>query len=78
VAEPAETDGQGPAPAGEQVHLPGPTFLPAFLAFGLTLSVVGIVITWVLSVIGVVIVAATLTRWIRETREDIADLPLEH
>ena len=77
MATQTETDGGAPPP-GEQVHLPGPSYLPIWLAFGLTLAICGIVITWILTVIGAVIVLWALARWIRETREDIAELPLEH
>jgi hypothetical protein len=65
-------------PPSEVVHLPGPSYLPVAVAFGLTLAVVGIVITWVLSVIGGLIGIVAIVRWIREAREDIAELPLEH
>jgi hypothetical protein len=65
-------------PPGEAVHLPGPSYLPALTAFGITLALVGVVITWFLTGIGVVIAIVAITRWIRETREDISELPLEH
>ena len=65
-------------PVGEAVHLPGPSYLPALTAFGITLALVGIVVSWAMTAIGVVIVVVALWRWIRETREDISELPLEH
>jgi Cytochrome c oxidase subunit IV len=65
-------------PAGEAVHLPGPTYLPVVTAFGLTIAVTGIVLSWVLVGIGVVIVLVALWRWIGHTRRDISELPLEH
>ncbi|HKF81074.1 MAG TPA: hypothetical protein VKB17_09645 [Thermoleophilaceae bacterium] len=68
----------GVPPAGEAVHLPGPSYLPALTAFGVTLSLVGIVVLWVITVIGVVITVIAVARWIRETREDISELPLGH
>lgn len=71
-AEPA------PPPPGEVVHLPGPSYLPVMTAFGISLAVVGIVIWWVLIVIGLVIAVITISRWVRSTRADIAELPLEH
>jgi hypothetical protein len=39
---------------------------------------VGVVVTWVLTGIGVVITVVAVTRWIRESREAISELPLEH
>jgi hypothetical protein len=65
-------------PAGEAVHLPGPSYLPVITAFGTTIAVVGVVISWVLVVIGGVIALVAIYRWIRETREDISELPLQH
>jgi hypothetical protein len=71
--------GGDPAPpSGETVHLPGPTYLPVVTAFGLTIAITGIVINWVLVGLGVVIVVVALWRWIRDTRRDISELPLEH
>jgi hypothetical protein len=65
-------------PPGEAVHLPGPSYLPVVTALGLTIALVGIVIAWFLIVIGVVITLIAVLRWIRETRSDISELPLDH
>jgi Cytochrome c oxidase subunit IV len=65
-------------PPGEPVHLPGPSYLPVITAAGITLAVVGVVITWALVAIGLVITVVAVFRWIRETREDVSELPLEH
>jgi hypothetical protein len=72
------TNGDQAPPAGEAVHLPGPSYLPVITAAGLTLALTGVVINWVMTGIGVVITLVAVVRWIRETREDIAELPLEH
>jgi Cytochrome c oxidase subunit IV len=64
--------------AGELIHLPGPSFIPVMTAFGLTLAVVGVVISWILVGIGLVITVVAIGRWIRETRSEISELPLEH
>jgi hypothetical protein len=64
--------------AAEAVHLPGPSYLPVLTALGITIALVGIVISWVLVGLGVVLVVVVATRWIRQTREDISELPLEH
>jgi type IV secretory pathway TrbD component len=71
-------DGELIPPPSEQIHLPGPSFLPVMLAFGITLALVGVVLTWVVFGIGFVIFLVALIRWIRETRADISELPLEH
>ena len=64
--------------AGEAIHLPGPSYQPVALAFGLTLAITGVVLFPVVAVIGLVIVLITLYLWIRDTRRDVSELPLEH
>ena len=64
--------------AGESIHLPGPSYQPALVAFGLTLAVVGVVLSPILVVIGLLITLITVFRWIRDTRREISELPLEH
>ena len=64
--------------AGEAIHLPGPSYQPVVLAFGLTLAVTGVVLFPVLAVIGGVISIVALIGWIRDTRREISELPLEH
>ena len=71
------TNGTLPPPS-EEIHLPDPSYMPVLLAFGTTIAVVGVVLTWVMVAIGVIIVLVALTRWIRQTREEMAELPLEH
>jgi hypothetical protein len=64
--------------AGEAIHLPGPSYQPVVLAFGLTLAVTGVVIYPPMTVIGLLIVLVTVWMWIRGTRREIRELPLEH
>ena len=63
---------------GEAIHLPGPSYHPVLVAFGVTLAVVGVVLFPAASVIGLLITLVTLFHWIRDTRRDISELPLEH
>ena len=65
-------------PVGEEIHLPGPSFLPIFMAVGITLAVIGITIHFLITVVGAIIFLFTCVRWLRETRESMAELPLEH
>jgi small-conductance mechanosensitive channel len=65
-------------PPSEEIHLPDPSYMPVLLAFGVTLVVVGVVLTWIMVAIGLIIAVVALTRWIRQTREEMAELPLEH
>jgi hypothetical protein len=78
MADATRSPDDGAPPPGEAVHLPGPSYLPAVTALGITLALVGVVVTWVITGIGVVITVVAVTRWIRETREDISELPLQH
>ena len=78
MADDPEGRGSDVPPPGEAIHLPGPSYLPVLTAFGITIALVGIVIAWFLVVIGVVITLIVVFRWIRDTREDISELPLEH
>jgi len=64
-------------PAGEEIHLPGPTILPILTALGITLSLVGITTMIELTVIGVLLTIGCVVRWIKDTRHDIGELPLD-
>jgi hypothetical protein len=64
--------------AGEAIHLPGPSYLPVATAFGVAIAVVGVVLSWVIVGIGLVIAVIAIGRWIGETRRETAELPLEH
>jgi hypothetical protein len=65
-------------PAGEEIHLPGPTMQPLLLTVGVTAILIGVTTTWILWVAGGVLTIAVMIRWIMDTRRDIAELPLEH
>lgn len=64
-------------PAGEEIHLPGPTMLPLLTAVGITLAVVGITISRYILVAGVILTVVCVIRWIRDTRVEIDELPLD-
>ena len=65
-------------PAGEEVHLPGPTILPLVAAIAITLIVIGTTLDWIFSAVGGVILVIVVVRWVRDTRRDVAELPAEH
>lgn len=65
-------------PAGEEIHLPGPSILPFLTAIGVTLAVVGITTSLILVIGGVILTVACVLRWIADTRRDIDELPLDH
>jgi hypothetical protein len=74
---PPQTDAELPPPS-EEVHLPEPSFLPVWTAFGLTIGLVGILLSWVIFGIGMAIALVAIFKWIKSAREELNDLPLEH
>jgi hypothetical protein len=66
------------APPAEAIHMPEPSYMPATLALGIMVTLVGILTGIMISIIGLIIVVVILVRWIRSARADMADLPLEH
>ena len=74
-----ESDHPGPAPpAGEELHLPGPSALPLLTAIAITLVVVGTTISLILSIVGLVFLVIFVWRWVGDTRRDIGELPEQH
>ena len=65
-------------PPGEEIHLPGPSLLPIFLAVTITVALVGVTLGPVFWVPGVVLTVVVIVRWIGDTRREIEDLPAEH
>jgi hypothetical protein len=64
-------------PAGEEVHLPGPSIVPVLMAVGITLALVGITTFIVLTVIGGILTIGCAVAWIKDARHDIDELPLD-
>lgn len=48
----------------EHEGLPEPTYWPAVLAFGITLIFWGILTSWIISGVGLIVFAVALTGWI--------------
>ena len=65
-------------PAGEEIHLPGPTILPVLLTLGVTMALLGVTTSWILWLPGTLLVLWVIVRWVRDTRHDMAELPLDH
>jgi type IV secretory pathway TrbD component len=65
-------------PAGEDIHLPGPSILPLLSGVAITCMVIGLTISWWFSIFGVVLFVITTFIWVRDTRRDIDALPEEH
>jgi hypothetical protein len=64
-------------PVGEEIHLPGPTILPLLSALGITLLLVGVTTFIELTVAGGLLTVGCLVRWIKDTRREVDELPLD-
>jgi hypothetical protein len=64
--------------AMEEIHLPGPTLVPLFAAIGITLALVGPILSWWFVGAGGAITLLALGAWIRDVRADIERLPADH
>jgi hypothetical protein len=67
-----------PPPVGEEIHLPGPSILPVLTAVGITAALVGITTFIELTVAGGLLTIGCVWRWVKDTRADIDELPLDH
>jgi hypothetical protein len=65
-------------PPGEEIHLPGGSIQPVLLTLGITVALVGVTFNVALVIAGGILALAVVIAWIRDTRRDIAELPLEH
>jgi Flp pilus assembly protein TadB len=74
-----DSDHPSPAPpAGEEIHLPGPSLLPFACAVALTMIVIGTTINLLISAVGLIAFVIIVIRWVADTRRDVAELPEEH
>jgi hypothetical protein len=64
-------------PVGEEIHLPGPSVLPVLTALGITLALVGVTTFIELTIIGVLLTVGCIVRWIKDTRREVDELPLD-
>jgi hypothetical protein len=64
-------------PAGEEIHLPGPSVQPVLLTVGITMGLLGVTIFFPFVIAGVLLALGVIVSWIRGARHDIDELPLE-
>jgi hypothetical protein len=64
-------------PAGEEIHLPGPSIQPLLLTVGITMGLLGVTIFFPFVIAGILLSLAVIVSWIRGARRDIDELPLE-
>ena len=65
-------------PAGEDIHIPGPSVQPVLLAAGIMTTLLGITISWILLIAGGLLTLAVIVAWIRDARRGLDELPAEH
>ncbi|MDQ3742692.1 MAG: hypothetical protein M3320_02740 [Actinomycetota bacterium] len=65
-------------PAGEDIHIPGPSVQPLLLTAGITMLLLGITISWALLVAGGLLTAGVLFAWIRGAVREFEELPADH
>jgi hypothetical protein len=65
-------------PAGEEIHLPGPSIQPVLLTLGITVALVGVTFSVWLVIAGGILAIAVIVRWILDARRDIDELPVDH
>ena len=63
-------------PAGEEIHLPGPSMDPLLLAVGITIALIGIATSILMVIAGGLLSLVVIVRWIAGVRRDIDELPL--
>lgn len=61
----------------EQIHLPGNTLLPLYTALGITLGLLGLILSWPFVAAGGAITALAVILWIRATLHEYEELPRE-
>jgi hypothetical protein len=64
-------------PVGEEIHLSPPSVLPLVTALGITLALIGITTYIELTIGGGLLTLGCLLRWIKGTRREVNELPLE-
>jgi hypothetical protein len=65
-------------PAGEEIHLPGPSLQPLLVTVGITIALIGVTTSIWMVIVGVIVTVWVSLKWAAEARRDINALPLEH
>ena len=65
-------------PAGEDIHIPGPSIQPLLLTVGITATLLGVTISWFLLIAGGLLTVGVLIAWIGGARREFEELPAEH
>lgn len=78
MAQETTEGGAGLPQPTEEVHLPPPAYTPVLVALGTWIALIGVTLSWYIAILGVIIVAVALRRWIRQARSEMRELPLDH
>ena len=62
-------------PAGEHIHLPGPSLQPILLTLGITLVLVGVTLGLYMVISGLILTVWVIIRWSADTRREMRALP---
>lgn len=54
----------------EGIHMPLPSFWPITLAFSVLLVITGVITSWLVSLVGAILLIASITGWALENRTD--------
>ena len=65
-------------PASEHIHMPSPSLIPIINAAGLATAIVGITISPIMIVGGLLVFIVSTAIWIRDARREFDELPAEH
>jgi hypothetical protein len=61
----------------EQIHLPGNTLVPLYTALGITLALLGLILSWPFVAVGGAITALSIYFWLKAAVRDYERLPRE-
>ena len=64
-------------PVGEEIHLPAPSILPVLTGIGITLALIGVTTFIELTIAGALLTLGCVVAWIKDTREETDELPLD-
>jgi len=74
MADHVQRSGNG---SREQIHLPGNTLLPLYTALSVTLTLLGLILSWPIVAVGGALTALSVFFWIRAATREYEALPRE-
>jgi hypothetical protein len=77
MSEPRALESEAPPP-GEEIHLPGPSLVPVVNAVGAAMTLIGLTTMLIFTWVGLAVFVVSLVLWVRDTRREIDELPLDH